>query len=332
MMIYITQSLLRKQLFIVSFFLFLTPVFSAFSQQGLTLTEYIERYKEIAMEEMRLHGIPASIKLGQGILESGFGNSDLAAIANNHFGIKCHGWQGRTFYKDDDAADECFRAYDDPYQSFRDHSEFLTGRPRYASLFELEVTNYKAWARGLRQAGYATNPRYPELLIGVIERNKLYEFDRMVVSSGGFAEGRVARQSERSSNGGTRRQQNRVDDFPAVTLGRDIGEFNRIRYVIARAGDTPESLASEVGVWAWEIYRYNDLKQNDRLKEGQRVYLQPKRRNASQGWHVVQDGETMYDISQKYGVKLRLLYRRNSMKPGDRPEPGQRLRLRYSVR
>jgi hypothetical protein len=178
-------------LFLLSPILFLLVFSSVQAQSGLTLSDYIEKYKDIAMEEMRKNGIPASIKLGQGILESGFGNSPLAVNANNHFGIKCHGWTGRSFYKDDDKPDECFRAYDDPMQSFRDHSEFLTGRPRYSGLFELDIQDYKGWARGLRRAGYATNPRYPELLIRVIEQNKLYEFDRLVLSTGDYDSWRI---------------------------------------------------------------------------------------------------------------------------------------------
>jgi hypothetical protein len=316
---------------IVTSFIMLMTVSSGFSQNGLTLSDYIDKYKGIAMEEMRKNGIPASIKLGQGILESGFGNSPLAANANNHFGIKCHGWPGRTFYKDDDKPDECFRAYDDPEQSFRDHSEFLTGRPRYSSLFQLEITDYKGWARGLRQAGYATNPNYPDLLIRVIEQNKLYEFDRMVLSAGNNIRTETAVPTRPAVADAVNRPA-KVEDFPAVGLGREVGENNRIRFVYARAGDTPESLAEEMGIWAWEIYRYNDLQKTDRLKNGQIVYLQPKRRNASQSWHIVQDGETLYDISQKYGVRLSLLYRRNAMQANSQLSSGMRIKLRAGAR
>lgn len=312
----------RRLLCFVYFFLFFAA-FSVKGQGGLSLQEYVDTYKHIAMEEMRLHGIPASIKLGQGILESGFGNSDLAVIANNHFGIKCHGWQGRTFHKDDDEEDECFRAYDDPLQSFRDHSEFLTGRPRYADLFRLEITDYKGWARGLSRAGYATNPRYPQLLIGVIERNNLYEFDRLVVEGGEYQRPVAAR---------TTRQTNRNENLPDVDARRQMHENNRIRYVYAQRGDTPQSLAKEVGVWTWEIYRYNEMSRSDRLTEGQIVYLQPKRRNASESWHVVQEGETLYDISQKYGVRIRVLQRRNSLPEGAELIPGQRIQLRARPR
>ncbi|MFW5663535.1 MAG: glucosaminidase domain-containing protein [bacterium] len=313
--------------------IFMVALFSpgkASAQKALSVTDYINTYQDIAMEEMRKHGIPASIKLAQGILESGFGNSDLAVIANNHFGIKCHGWQGGTFYKDDDRADECFRAYDDPLQSFRDHSEFLTHRARYAALFELEVTDYKGWAQGLRRAGYATNPRYPQLLIGVIERNNLHEIDAKVISGGDFKPAKTERRAKRPVADSERSRGE--EDFPPVGLGREVRENNRIRFVYARQGDTPESLADEMGIWTWEIYRYNDLEKTDRLTDGQIVYLQPKRRSASQNWHVVEEGESMLDISQKFGVRLKLLYRRNDIEPGTDPQPGQRLQLRARIR
>lgn len=301
----------------------------AFSQQQISLSQYIETYKEVAMEEMRRHGIPASIKLAQGILESGFGNSDLALAANNHFGIKCHGWAGRTFYKDDDKPDECFRAYDNPLQSFYDHSEFLTGRPRYSGLFELDIMDYRAWARGLRQAGYATNPRYPELLIGVIERNSLYQFDKQALE--GLATSRpVAPRSRPAPDTATPAAH--PDGFPSVGVGRQVHENNRIRYVYARRGDTPESIAEEMGMWPREIYRYNEMEQRGSLQVGQIVYLQPKRRRASEQYHHVKAGESMYDISQKYGIRLRSLYRRNAMEQGSEPRPGQRLYLRGRVR
>jgi LysM repeat protein len=303
----------------------------------LTLSEYIEKYKHIAMEEMRLHGIPASIKLGQGILESGFGNSELAVNANNHFGIKCHGWRGKTYHKDDDAKNECFRSYNDPEQSFRDHSDFLTGRPRYASLFQLDKSDYKGWARGLREAGYATNPRYPELLIRVIEQNNLQQYDRLVLN------GQVAARSTTSGSNPTTaaaRTQTpqatpapdpRREEFAPVGAIREMNENNRIKYVIARTGDTPESIAREMGVWEWEIIRYNDLKGRE-LKPGQIVYLQPKRQNASESWHVVREGESLYDISQKYGIRLKSLCRKNKLHPDSSLQPGTRLKLRAFAR
>ncbi len=317
---------------IILLFIIIVSVFSSVSgQQQMTLDEYIERFKDIAMEEMRANGIPASIKLAQGILESGFGNSDLAVIGNNHFGIKCHGWGGSAFFKDDDYRDECFRAYNNPEESYRDHSEFLTGRERYAGLFKLEMDDYKGWARGLRRAGYATNPQYPDLLIGIIERNSLYEYDQLVLAnpdgrkSSGISSRPAGQTSGRSASGD---QLNRQD----TDQEREIHENNRIRYIYARQGDTPESIADEFGMWPREIYRYNDMESSGSLKVGQIVYLQPKRRRGSEQYHFVKSGETMYDISQQYGIRLKSLYRRNNMEEGQEPESGQRIYLRGRVR
>ena len=301
----------------------------AFAQQKMSLEQYIETYKDVAMEEMRRYGIPASIKLAQGILESGFGNSDLAVIGNNHFGIKCHGWEGPTFYKDDDARNECFRAYDDPLQSFRDHSEFLTTRERYYPLFDLDITDYHGWARGLRRAGYATNPRYPDLLIGVIERNSLYEYDRQVA-------GTLASQNPTdvtSRPAGTTQQQSITQQSQVPSSSdREIHTNNRVKYVYARAKDTPESIAEEMEMWPREIYRYNEMESSGTLKPGQIVYLQPKRRRSSEQYHFVKSGETMYEISQQYGVRLKSLYRRNNMEEGQEPTTGQRINLRGRAR
>ena len=148
------------------------------AQHKISVEDYILNYKDVAIDKMRVYGIPASITLAQGILESGSGNSELARKANNHFGIKCHkDWKGKTFHMDDDAKNECFRKYKSPDESYRDHSLFLTTRDRYADLFELDITDYRGWARGLKKAGYATNPKYPQLLIKIIEENRLYEFD-----------------------------------------------------------------------------------------------------------------------------------------------------------
>ncbi|MBW6478037.1 MAG: glucosaminidase domain-containing protein [Bacteroidales bacterium] len=302
----------------------------AYAQQQMSLEQYIEMYKHVAMEEMRRHGIPASIKLAQGILESGFGNSDLAVIGNNHFGIKCHGWDGRTFYKDDDAKNECFRAYDDPIQSFRDHSEFLTTRERYSPLFDLDITDYRGWARGLRRAGYATNPRYPDLLIGVIERNSLYEFDRQV--AGTLAARNPSAISSRPARNTRQQGTTQQSQSASASAVREIHLNNRVRYVYARAGDTPESIAEEMGMWPREIYSYNEMESSGILKPGQIVYLQPKRRRGSEQYHFVKSGETMYEISQQYAIRLSSLYRRNNMEKGQEPTTGQRIYLRGRAR
>ncbi len=290
------------------------------SQRQETVSSYIDRYKDTAKRHMVEYGIPASIKLAQAIIESGFGNSELAVNANNHFGIKCHGWQHATYYKDDDKRNECFRSYLSPVHSFEDHSEFLTTRQRYSFLFDLDPLDYKGWARGLREAGYATNPRYPQLLIRVIEEHELYRFDQKVMKGD-----RIAAGSPRLKDDHKRRP---VDIFKE----REIKVNNRIKYVYARQGDTPESIAEEMEMWAWQIYRYNELKEGTVFGEGDIVYLQPKRRRGEEDYHIVREGETMYDISQLYGVQLQHLYNRNNMEPGSDVKPGQKVVLRGRIR
>ena len=168
---------MKKKIYITILFLQLTLVLYGQSYTQADIYNYIDTYASVAVEKMNQHGIPASITLAQGILESGAGQSDLAKFANNHFGIKCHNdWSGQTYHKDDDAKDECFRKYKSPQESFEDHSHFLK-KNRYAELFTLERTDYKAWAKGLKKAGYATNPQYAERLVKIIEDYQLYRFD-----------------------------------------------------------------------------------------------------------------------------------------------------------
>lgn len=306
--------MLIRRIFFLCFFggLIFSPVFS---QQGAPVSAYIDKHKGIAKQHMVEYGIPASIKMAQAILESGFGTSELAVHANNHFGIKCHGWQYATYYKDDDKKNECFRSYVDPVQSFKDHSEFLSTRQRYSFLFDLDPLDYKGWAKGLREAGYATNPRYPQLLIRIIEEHELYKFDQKVVKGDRMAE---------TTSKDVR------DDFSPVSISREreIKLNNRIKYIYAREGDTPESIADEMEMWVWQIYRYNELEEGETFEQGDIVYLQPKRRRGEESYHTVRDGETLYDISQRYGVRLSSLYRRNNMEPDSSVHPGQKIYLR----
>lgn len=283
---------------------------------SVTRSEYIATYSDIAVREMRRTGIPASIKMAQAILESGDGNSTLARRGNNHFGIKCHDWTGRRIYHDDDKRNECFRRYSTPEESFRDHSEFLTGRQRYAGLFQLDPYDYKAWARGLKAAGYATNPQYDRLLIRIIEDNELYRLD--------------TGQSVSKSTGEVTENRKRVIDAEPTVGSRNIQTRNRIKYIIAGEGDTYESISSEMGLMRWELSRYNDISPGSSISPGDIIYLQPKRIRAQRGMetHKVSKGENMWHISQLYGVRLDRLLRRNFMQKGEEPSPGDIIYLR----
>jgi LysM repeat protein len=312
---------------ILRFFLAITLIAfnnlaGAQSSEKLTRSKYFEKYKDMAIREMKRSGVPASITLAQGALESGDGNSTLARVANNHFGIKCHeDWSGKRIYQDDDAKNECFRKYPSVEDSYRDHSDYLRAKSRYAFLFELDKTDYKGWARGLKKAGYATSPTYTERLVEIIEDFNLSQYDLV------DADARVPRERSHHSR-------NRSSANSNITIAHGIQERNRVKYVIAKAGDTYESMTVEFGKLSWEIAQYNDIRDADSLAPGQLVYIQPKRNKAEAGksTHVVKEGETMYMISQLYAIKLERLYSLNRMNPGTKPSPGTVLQLRRPLK
>lgn len=279
--------------------------------------EYIEQYADLAMKEMKRTGIPASITLAQGCLESDNGNSRLARRGNNHFGIKCHDWTGGKIYHDDDKRNECFRKYGSAYESYIDHSLFLTTKGRYASLFDLRPDDYKRWARGLKKAGYATSRSYAQTLIRIIEENELDRYDAMVLE-GEYEESGTGPAGETPRNA-----------FGYETA-RTVKLNNRIEYIISRPGDTPQSIREEFDLYPNEFYRYNDLERGVELDSGMIIYLQPKRRKAARGneSHKVEPGETLRDISQEYGVKIRHLRRLNRLDKDEGVQPGMKLNLR----
>lgn len=278
---------------------------------------YIDKWWTTAVEEMEEFGIPASISLAQGILESAAGQSRLARDGNNHFGIKCHrGWEGKKIFHDDDRKGECFRKYRSAAESWTDHSDFLHGRDRYSSLFTLRKTDYKGWAKGLKKAGYATNPRYADLLINLIERYDLSRYDKM------------GQKEVLASQPDPLEQMNLETPDARATVSAEAFYFNRIRTVQARAGDTPESIAGRYDIKLSWICRYNNMGPSEEFAAGSNVYLQPKRRKGSNKYHIVKAGESMQQISQINGVNLDLLYKRNLVVPGFQPEKGEKIYLR----
>ena len=274
---------------------------------------YIDQYKDCAIEQMLKHKIPASITLAQGLLESGAGESSLARKGNNHFGIKCHGWSGGTMYIDDDARNECFRTYSSPFESYEDHSRFLTSGQRYRSLFNLKITDYKGWARGLKAAGYATNPKYADRLIDIIQLYKLYEYDKA------HSYDKFMTQHAKDHN---------VDGKPL----HPIGIYNKNYFLYARRGDTFRSIGEEVGISYRKIAKYNERDKNDVLQEGEVVWLKKKQTKASKEYkgrtHHVRPGESMYTIAQKYGIRLKSLYKMNKLTPDYEIQVGDELKLR----
>ena len=275
--------------------------------------QYIDQYKDMAIEQMKRWKVPASITLAQGLFESGAGQSDLARYSNNHFGIKCHGWTGRTVRKDDDARNECFRAYDSAFDSFEDHSRFLATGRRYRDLFSLDITDYKGWARGLKAAGYATNPQYANRLIDLIQLYKLYKYD----TAKGYDKFMIERAKDNSVNG-----------QPL----HPIKMYNDNYFLYARRGDTFRSIGKEIGISYKKIAKYNERDRDDCLVEGEIIWLKKKQKHAPKDYkgrlHYVRPGESMYSIAQKYGIRLESLYKMNNLSPDYDIRVGDGLKLR----
>lgn len=320
------------------FFMLLLPV--SLMAQKITVEEYIETYKDIAMREMRNHKIPASITLAQGIIESGAGNSALAREAKNHFGIKCHKeWKGKTYTMDDDERDECFRVYKNAEESFRDHSEFLTSRSRYADLFKLDIMDYRAWAKGLKAAGYATNPSYATMLINRIELNKLYLYDQLAM--GKINEKEAERQIEMEEENTSEDVELELAYSPAdksmyeladmTADKRFIYENNGVRFIYAKEGETPESLSKELKIKKKQLCQYNLIKRPDEMvfHHGDVVYLEKLRNNNRKVKKYVTDGnESVRDLALKFAVKPERLIKLNKLEKGKSFKTGQKVRLR----
>jgi hypothetical protein len=286
--------------------------------------QYIEAHKFDAVRDMKKTGVPASITLAQACLESQDGNSRLAREANNHFGIKCSDWTGPYIIEDDDRKDECFRKYSTTLESYDDHSLFLRTRPRYAFLFEYERTDYKSWARGLKKAGYATDPGYADRLIKIIEDNQLHLFDQMDETD---LTASVANEVPAEVVA------DRKVFVPSVTVvnafdRREILDNNGVDYVVARKGDSFKSLAKELELGYWQLPKYNEMDLYAQLNEGQIVYLKPKRSESKQGMYVVKPGDSILSIAQSFGIKSKYIYKYNGLQPGDTVQPGQQLTLK----
>ncbi len=289
---------------------------SAFSQikWNSAYQQYIDQYKDIAIEQMMRYHIPASITLAQGLLESGAGRSELTRNSNNHFGIKCNNnWTGRRTYHDDDAKNDCFRVYDSAYDSYEDHSKFLSSNQRYRPLFQLKPTDYKGWAKGLKACGYATSPVYAEKLVEIIQLYKLYQYD----NAKGYDHFMAQRTKDQNPNGASL---------------HTIKIFNKNYYIIARRGDTFKSIGQEVGISYRKIAKYNERNRRDQLQEGEVIWLKKKQSKAPKDYkgrlHYVRSGESMYSIAQQYGIRLKKLYKMNKLSPDYQIKVGDGLRLR----
>lgn len=283
---------------------------------------YIQQYKNTAIEQMRKHKIPASITLAQGLLESGAGKSDLATKGNNHFGIKCHtDWTGDRMYKDDDAKGECFRVYKSATQSYEDHSKFLE-KSRYARLFTYDPLDYKAWAKGLKECGYATLPTYAERLISLIETYKLYSYD---TDRGGSSRPEVIIPIiDNNTHQPVQPQSYNHNHQPMLVNG----------LVCYRAvmEDNWDLLAHELGVSKKRLLKFNECEDTYTQLEGMNIFIRPKKAKAAKEhkdcWYRIDAGESMYSISQKFGMKVKTLYKINFKTPDYVPVEGDFLLIR----
>ena len=316
----------RSMIFPLAAFLAMAGVASGQAlEKKLTYSEYIQQYTPFALESQEIYGIPASIKMGQALLESNSGNSRLAREANNHFGIKCKGsWTGPTILHDDDHKEECFRRYNSAEESFKDHSDFLDQSPRYQELFKLDAKDYKGWAYGLKAAGYATSPNYAEVLIKIIEDNRLYLLDRgESLPAGGTMAGKQPDSADRPRVD--------IDNYVVLQQMRGYALYinNGTQFVMANEGDTFEMLGKVMGVSPGNLRKFNDLSPNAQLKGGEMVYIKRKARRAGNGklLHLVCEGDTMHAISQQYGIRLKNLTKMNRREANARLLEGQQIRL-----
>lgn len=308
------------------------------SRVKYTTEEYIARWSKTAVEHQEKYGIPASITLAQGILESNNGNGRLAVEANNHFGIKCKkNWTGATISHDDDAEGECFRKYHSAEESFEDHANYIDTQPRYDSLFRHSETDYVAWARGLKAAGYATDPQYAEKLIRIIEENQLYLYDR----GGNALDERVAEAekveqevvAEQPATSANDTQVVDIDNY-AVTVnphhGYAVQMVNGVEYVEAKAGDSYTKIAALFDLPIKKIYKFNDVAEGAALNEGERVFLQRKQKQyvGSDLYHTATEGETLRAVAQRYGVRLAKLATLNRLPNDAALNEGQHIKLR----
>lgn len=298
---------------ILVFFLLLSLPLNIHAQakKNKLYEQYVEKYRALAIEHMKKYKIPASITLGQGLLESGAGNSDLARRSNNHFGIKCHNdWKGKKVYAKDDGPNDCFRSYGKVSDSYEDHSRFLTEKTRYSGLFKLDITDYKGWARGLQKAGYATDKAYANKLIKLIEDYELYQYDK---------------------KGSWKKLEKEVERIVEVRYNKHTPyRTHNLVYVIAQANDTYESIAIEFGFKAKDLRKWNEVPEGFPIQPGDLIYFEKKKKKADKPYyeHVVKIGESMHSISQQYGIRVKDFYKRNKKDFEYVPVEGDVLKLR----
>ncbi len=298
------------KLYLFIFCSYNTFLVAALNVKKISKEEYVNSWKQTAIEQMMTSKIPASITLAQGILESANGNSDLAVNGKNHFGIKCSDWKGEKMFLNDDAENECFRVYANAEDSYFDHSKFITSKTRYSKLFLLDQMDYKGWAKELKNAGYATNPKYPELLIEIIEDLKLNELDQK----------------------GNSMPKMNVDLTVSFNSHTVLIHQNKVKYILAKKGDTFYKISKEFDLGLWQLYKYNDFdSKKDMLEAGDIIYLQPKRKHSKSEQKTIKitDSISLRQISQKEAIQLEKLMKvNNNLLPDELIKKGELITLK----
>lgn len=319
---------MKKVLFTVLSFL----IFTIISAQNISVAEYIATYKDIAIQEMKRTGVPASITLAQGLLETENGNSNLVRRSNNHFGIKCKSnWTGPTVFHDDDEAGECFRKYAQAIDSYKDHSDFLRNSGRYAFLFNLSTSDYKGWSYGLKKAGYATNPRYPEMLIRNIEINNLQQYDQPGSDMGSttIIEQKTIEEVKQVISIANSNEMNTGKNVASIKEGKTL--FNGLKAVFVPKGTSLLAVASEFDISLSKLMEYNDLKAEGLLKEEQWIFLEKKLKQGNRDFYITEWGETLHAISQTNAIQLSSLVQYNNIREDEILRVGTKIRLRPEI-
>lgn len=309
------------------------------------ITEYISKYKDLAMAEMLRTGVPASVTLAQGILETNCGQSNLANEANNHFGIKCKTeWTGETILHDDDRKNECFRKYASVEDSYRDHSDFLKSRPIYAFLFKLDPTDYEGWAKGLKKAGYATSSTYSQALVKLIVENNLQDYTLLALNGQNDPEelfAANAKEDEKMNTASFTVEQPMEIISPAVVKSmkktvrvekypyNELFTLNDLKVVYASAGTSLLAVANNYNVTYKKLLDFNDLEELDILPNNQLIYLQKKSKKSDKEYHIVEEEESIHDISQKEGVQLSSIMEYNGLQKNMQPAVGEKIYLKF---
>lgn len=316
--------MLKIRYALFSLMLLVAPV--VFSQQSEVIKNYINTYKDLAIAEMQRTGVPAAITLAQGIHESGAGQGKLVLLSNNHFGIKCKSnWTGESVKHDDDARGECFRKYKQSEDSYRDHSDFLRSGKHYAFLFQLDPTDYSGWAHGLKKAGYATNPKYPQVLIKLIEDYNLQEYTLIALGKKEQLKDSVTIKND------VPLEKSATDEMPPAKkppYPDGVFKINETKVVFVKRGTPFLAVAKQYDVDLSKIFEFNEMPETKEAAKDQLIYLQRKRKTGANDFHIVQPGETLHEIAQLNGIRLESLQELNWLKENEMPAAGEKLSLK----